>query len=365
MKSLFVIFLCIPTIAFASIGSVIKHEGIGSIKRETKTIQTEIKTKIKSNDNVRVGQGNTKIQFVDKTVVAISAHSKLVIDSFVFDPKNANKSKMSLLFSAGTIRYASGLLAKRNRKRVNIRTPTATIGIRGTNFAATTNELGQSLIINLPNSDGTIGEIMVTTGVASVIMAKAFQATMITSGEVKPSKPVILKLNPNQINNLLMVVEPDVKRQDGDQKDEEGEDQEEDEGDDPLGNELDKSQVELDVDYLADNELDVELLVNLLDQILDDIDITKQVSVKRQVARKVSGIVTATDGNDGPCNKQTKICKVIEGDTTTITRNEENNVQLKINNQSGASISIDQGGTGEVGTNVGEGGSGNIEIRQN
>ena len=243
MKSLFVIFLCIPTIAFASIGSVIKHEGIGSIKRETKTIQTEIKTEIKSNDNVRVGQGNTKIQFVDKTVVAISAHSKLVIDSFVFDPKNANKSKMSLLFSAGTIRYASGLLAKRNRKRVNIRTPTATIGIRGTNFAATTNELGQSLIINLPNSDGTIGEIMVTTGVASVIMAKAFQATMITSGEVKPSKPVILKLNPNQINNLLMVVEPDVKRQDGDQKDEEGEDQEEDEGDDPLGNELDKSQV--------------------------------------------------------------------------------------------------------------------------
>ena len=44
----------------------------------------------------------------------------------------------------GTVRYASGQIAKDFRENVTIKTPTATIGVRGTDFAMIVDELGGS-----------------------------------------------------------------------------------------------------------------------------------------------------------------------------------------------------------------------------
>ena len=112
----------------------------------------------------------------------------------------------------GTVRYASGQIAKNSKQNVKISTPTATIAVRGTDFAMTVNEIGGSTIVLLPSCDGNgncyVGEIEVQTDAGFVIMNQAFQATQVDTMESKPLKPVLLDLDIDMINNLLIVSQP-------------------------------------------------------------------------------------------------------------------------------------------------------------
>ncbi len=51
----------------------------------------------------------------------------------------------------GTIRYTSGQIAKNNPQQVNVKTPTASIAVRGTDFTMTVDEAGQSLVVLVPS----------------------------------------------------------------------------------------------------------------------------------------------------------------------------------------------------------------------
>lgn len=70
----------------------------------------------------------TRLIFRDKTMLSIGAESNVVLDRFVFDP-DPNKSTVAISISRGVLRFVSGSLPK---SRYSIRTPTASIGIRGT-----------------------------------------------------------------------------------------------------------------------------------------------------------------------------------------------------------------------------------------
>lgn len=116
----------------------------------------------------------------------------------------------------GTVRYASGAIAHNSRENVKLKTPTATIAVRGTDFSMTVDEIGRSLVILLPTCPpGTkkddecwVGEIEVATDVGSVILNQAFQATMAASANQMPSEPKILDVNENMINNNLIISPP-------------------------------------------------------------------------------------------------------------------------------------------------------------
>ena len=112
----------------------------------------------------------------------------------------------------GTVRYASGQIAKNSKQNVKIKTPTATIGVRGTDFTMTIDETGSSTIILLPSCDTNgncyVGEIDVTSDAGQVILNQAFQATVVETVASNPMKPVILDLDENLINNLLIISKP-------------------------------------------------------------------------------------------------------------------------------------------------------------
>lgn len=159
-------------------------------------------------DTVKTGNGVVGITFEDNTKVRVTENSKLVIDDFVYDPKSKGAGKLAMKVAMGTVRYASGNIAHENNKNVAINTPTATVAVRGTAFTMTVDEVGQSLIILLPNKDGTVGAIEVSTSMGTVMLNKAFQATFTTSSEVKPAKPAILNLSESAIDNMLIVKPP-------------------------------------------------------------------------------------------------------------------------------------------------------------
>ena len=82
--------------------------------------------------------------------------------------------------ASGTARFITGKLGRIDKKNISIRTPSATIGIRGTDFTTTVDELGRSLVILLPNEDGTSsGEITVETWAGVEVLNQPFQATMV------------------------------------------------------------------------------------------------------------------------------------------------------------------------------------------
>ena len=210
------ILLTLTTLAtnsFATIGEVSISTGSAVIDRQdgNKGITVEKELDVLSYDTIKTGDGKVGIKFIDDTRVDVTEHSKLVIDEFVYDP-NTKTGSLSLKASLGTVRYASGQIAKNSKQNVKISTPTATIAVRGTDFAMTVNEIGGSTIVLLPSCDGNgncyVGEIEVQTDAGFVIMNQAFQATQVDTMESKPLKPVLLDLDIDMINNLLIVSQP-------------------------------------------------------------------------------------------------------------------------------------------------------------
>ena len=206
------LILFVSTISASEIGGISEIRGNGEITRvdSSEALTAELNSDIFSYDDVRTGKGRLAIQFLDDSVVKLTEHSKLIIDEYIFDP-DPSKSKMALNMASGTARFITGKLGKINKQNISIKTPTATIGIRGTDFTTTVDELGRSLVILLPNEDGTSsGEITVTTASGVEILNEPFQATMVSAWETPPTRPVTLaNMTLGLIDNMLIVSRPE------------------------------------------------------------------------------------------------------------------------------------------------------------
>jgi len=210
---LFIILWCLTVSSFGAgvIGDIILHTGNAVIEQDGEDVEAEKDLDIFSYNTVKTGKGKVAIGFIDDTRVDVTEHSKLIIDEFVYDP-NTKTGSLSLKAALGTIRYASGQIAKTDPTNVQIKTPTATIGVRGTDFTMTVDEIGSSTIILLPSCDTNgfcfVGEITVESDAGQVIMNTAFQATTVDTISSPPLPPVILSLEENFITNLLIISQP-------------------------------------------------------------------------------------------------------------------------------------------------------------
>ena len=257
---LFIILWCLTFSSFASIiGDVILHEGNANIERTNgEDVDAEKDVDIFQYDTVKTGKGNVAIGFIDDTRVDVTQHSKLIIDESVYDP-NTKTGSLSLKAALGTVRYASGQIAKTSPTEVQIKTPTATIGVRGTDFSMTIDEVGSSTIILLPSCDTNgncfVGEISVESDAGMVIMNQAFQATVVDTISSRPLKPVIVDLEESLINNLLIISKP---REIAEAIQE---------------SELNKVATALDIDFLKFDELEIDYLEEVEDDAVSMLDI--------------------------------------------------------------------------------------------
>jgi hypothetical protein len=220
------IAICLLCITFECaannpIGGIIEQSGeSGSIVRMSgEELTAELETDIVSFDEVETTNGRLKIEFVDSTQVSLTEHTYMEIDEYVYD-SDPSKSKMALNFIAGTARFSTGGLGLVPKENIQIQTPTASIGIRGTDFTTTVDELGRSLVILLPDADcddsvkleygcKPSGSITVTNDGGTVLLDEAYQAVMVSTMETSPTQPVILvDLDLNMIDNMFIVSEP-------------------------------------------------------------------------------------------------------------------------------------------------------------
>jgi len=225
-----------------SIGDIVESTGIGSVLRNNTEIGNDVGTGIVLYDEAITGNGRMLIEFLDEEELALTEHTQVYIDEVYYDP-NPSLSKMSLRMVQGTARFASGNGQRIKKSNIDIRTPTAQIAIRGTDFTTTIDELGRSLIVLLPDRFGdSSGEITVINDGGEIVLDKAFQATMVTSLDSPPTPPVtITNLTVSQIDNMFIVAPPPAVEQAVEEQ--ARDDNNEDQG-------------ILDVDFLEFNELE-------------------------------------------------------------------------------------------------------------
>lgn len=340
-----------------NIGDISELNGNAQVVRD-KPLDATLQFAIQSNDEAVTTNGRMSITFLDDSKVSLTEHSQLLIDEYIYDP-DPSKSKMALTFALGTVRFATGKLNRIDKQNIKLKTPTANISIRGTDFTATVDELGRSLIVLLPDALGlSSGEIEVITATGSVLLNKPFEATTVSVFESNPSKPAILDLTLDLIDNMLIVNPPEEKQ------------------------EIDTTQAivrkdnlldfnDLDIDYLAEDyleaddliftELDINFLdVNLLEDMLNVLD-ALAVGAEEDQLQQAGGInVTGTNlGQD----LDTQITTIIEGQSLSFRRVVSDSARIDIDGGGSYTVIFIQDGKSNVVT-VNGGSDSTIKITQ-
>ena len=229
-----------------SIGDIVESTGVGGIVRNNETIPNDVGSDINLYDEARTVNGRMLIEFLDNEELALTEHTRVYIDEVYYDP-DPSKSKMAIRMAQGTARFASGSGKKIKKANIQVSTPTAQIAINGTDFTTTIDELGRSLVVLLPDDDGSAsGEIVVSNEGGEMILNQPYQATMVSSFETPPTVAVTINnITPSMINNMFIVNPPqEVKVAIEEQ----------------AQDDLDQDQGILDVDYLEFNDLETDEL---------------------------------------------------------------------------------------------------------
>lgn len=329
MAALLLLISAMPA-AHANIGKITQNRGVSEVVKKSSKIPSRSQLPIDKLDRVQTGNGRVEITFVDDSTVKVTEQSKLVIDDFVYSGKPST-SRMALRFASGTIRFATGQSGKINKGNINLRTPTATIAVRGTDFATTVDDFGKSLVILLPDDEGNVGEITVSNAAGSVILTKAFQATIVSTTDSRPSRPVILNLSLNQIDNMLIISPAEEVKIDREEED-------------TRANILDLT--ELNVDFLANNELDENQLAD------SDVDINAINSDFLQEDFLDNGDSTECVTKDGTklcgttfgLNNTTQITTIMSGDYLRLVRTLNSTVDIVVKRDSNKTLYIDSNG---------------------
>ena len=145
------------------IGSVLYAEPIGDVRESTGASQVTRQTgesyegavdlSVLFMDKMETMKGRMKVELIDESVFTITEHSMVIVDKFIYDP-NPTKSTLALTFAKGTARFVTSKTGKIPKENISINTSSATIGIRGTDFTVTVDELGRTLVVLLPDETG-------------------------------------------------------------------------------------------------------------------------------------------------------------------------------------------------------------------
>jgi hypothetical protein len=95
------------------------------------------KSEVESGDTL-VSEKNTyaQIRFIDNGEITLRPGTTFKIDNFAYDAEKPEADSAAFSLLKGGLRSITGLLGKRNKEKFSLKTPAATIGIRGTTFIA-------------------------------------------------------------------------------------------------------------------------------------------------------------------------------------------------------------------------------------
>jgi hypothetical protein len=181
----------------AQAGNIARMKGEVYIARaDVPTVTAKGEEAINEGDLITTAKGaEVLIRFKDNTIITLRPDSSLLVKSFQHEDKPTDSFFTSLL--KGGLRSVTGLLGKARPESVKFSTPTATIGIRGTDF--------EIAILPSDTADARAGTYnYVHEGKTSLGLDKA--ETGPTSIDVKPEETGLALANPRPGEPALQIL---------------------------------------------------------------------------------------------------------------------------------------------------------------
>jgi len=125
--------LAAPAIA-ADVGLVKVSKGSVQIQRGSEKLPATVGAAIETNDVIVTGaDGSAGVTFIDISLVSVGPNSVFAIDKYSFDT-TTHQGEFQGNLRQGRLAAISGKMVKQSPESMKIRTPSAIMGVRGTEF---------------------------------------------------------------------------------------------------------------------------------------------------------------------------------------------------------------------------------------
>jgi hypothetical protein len=173
-----------------NIATITALNGSAVIVRDGSNVEATLGAKLQEKDNIKT-QEDSKVQiiFEDETIITIGKNSDFSIKEYVFD--NVKKPVARFAMLKGAMRTITGKIGKVAPDKFSVKTKTATIGIRGTNFTVIAMADGSQRVFC------TFGAISVKVNGAEMLVREGFFATVDAGKKVK-----VKVLTPQKLNQM-------------------------------------------------------------------------------------------------------------------------------------------------------------------
>jgi hypothetical protein len=186
-------------VAFA-VGDVIAIDATGQSRSLSKGAE------LVEGDTVKTQDGRAQLSFSDGGYVSLQPGSEFRIEEYRFEGRNDGSERGIFSLIKGGLRTITGLLGRNNRNSYRLRTPIATIGIRGTEYTAT----------YLETLAGTVGEgeievcssagcLNVTSGESYAVTGEDVLPTVTGMRTDLPAPPPVFASQPQFVSGDALV----------------------------------------------------------------------------------------------------------------------------------------------------------------
>jgi hypothetical protein len=118
----------------AEIGQIKVTKGQVAIERQGKASPAIVGARLQTSDVVKTGvDSSVGITMDDDSLLSAGPNSVLSLDRYAFDA-TTNQGRFDTSLNKGTLAVISGRIAKQSPDAMTVRTPTAILGVRGTEF---------------------------------------------------------------------------------------------------------------------------------------------------------------------------------------------------------------------------------------
>ncbi len=174
------------------IGNILKAEQAATSPSMAPPINLMKDKQVRKGERIVTGPvGRLLVGFLDGSEISVGADADITLDDLVFSPDEEKVNRFVVSIASGAFRYLSGKIGRLNAPEVVLRTPLATIGIRGTHVLAIVDENNAGCIVLLedPRSKGKPSALTVTADGKTVIVDRPGWGTEVVGPGTAPAAP--------------------------------------------------------------------------------------------------------------------------------------------------------------------------------
>jgi hypothetical protein len=182
----------------------VKKQLIGVLGVASGTISNGLK-ELKTGDKVYLGDtilsgtnSGAQLLLLDQSTFTIGSDSEVVMDKFIYDPKNSDGKIVSTV-KKGSLKIISGLISKKNPDNLKVEVPEGTLGSRGTEFQTIVDKKAnetRTLLIG-PGTNNTLGlrpgAVLVSNQYGNTMLNKPYSFTKMKKGSAPEKAKQITK----------------------------------------------------------------------------------------------------------------------------------------------------------------------------